>query len=620
MRLFLLSITLMCLMNLSSAQNTFKIIKDANSGSASSEPRDLFKAGDKLYFLTLKNSTTGNLWVSNGNENDAILLKEFTVPLVLGAALNFESYHNGKVYFTIDETTFTKTIWVSDGTVEGTKALERPEGGNFLGLQYLFVLNDEVFFMHRGSNLELWTTNGEVTGTILIKNFCSDSGNGNCYAQAYNNNTLTQLNGEAYFFVKTPAYGQELWITDGTSVGTRVIDLIAGSGDFIFDYQRSVAFNNEVYFQSSNGNNSSNTISNSGDELYKTDGTLANTSIFLDINPTSGNGYFNLHSRVNNLYSDGHKMYFTAIDGVTGEELYISDGTVSGTNSIGDILPGNTERGEVPNYYSFNGKVLFNYADSYFDEPNDVRYSQLWSSDGTVGGTQVLKRFNSVYTAFEPQIEYNGELFFKSRSHIDGREIWKTDGTTNGTVRLKNINPGSGHDISAMSPIVELNGLLYFIANNGAQNALWQSDGTEEGTIPVSIPSGTSVSTVLPDELVVLDDKLIFGANINNSGDEVWSFQPDIETAILEASNQLSTSIFPNPFSNQTNFKLNEVLPFNYDLRLFDVLGKEVDQYLNISSTTIQIHQQNLPNGIYFLNLYEHDKNEVLSHWKLIID
>lgn len=620
MRLLLLTFCFLNLINISIAQNTFEIIKDANSGSASSEPRDLFKAGDKLYFLTLKNSTTGNLWVSSGNENDAILLKEFTVPLVLGAALDFELYHNGKVYFTLDETTFTKTIWVTDGTVAGTKELERPEVGSFLGLQYLFLLNDEVFFMHRGANLELWTTDGEVTGTTLIKSFCADSGNGNCYAQAYNNNTLTQLNGEAYFFVKTPTYGQELWITDGTSVGTRVIDLIIGSGDFIFDYQRSLAYNNKVYFQSSNGNNSTNTVNNSGDELYKTEGSLANTSIFLDINQISGSSYFNLHSRVNNLYTDGNKMFFTAIDGVTGEELYISDGTVSGTSSIGDILPGNTERGEVPNYYSFNGKVLFNYADSYFDEPNDVRYSQLWSSDGTVGGTQVLKQFNSVYTSFDPQIEYNGELFFKSRSHIDGREIWKTDGTANGTVRLKNINQGSGHDISALSPIVELNGLLYFIANDGDQNALWQSDGTEAGTIPVSIPSGASVSTILPDELVVFGEKLIFGANINNSGDEVWSFQPDVETAIFDATNNISSAIFPNPFSNQTTFKLNEPLQFNFDLKLFDVLGKEVDQYLNQSSTTVQIHQKNLPNGIYFLNLYEHDENEVLSHWKLIIE
>lgn len=91
---------------------------------------------------------------------------------------------------------------------------------------------------------------------------------------------------------------------------------------------------------------------------------------------------------------------------------------------------------------------------------------------------------------------------------------------------------------------------------------------------------------------------------------------PVEDDALLE----LEVSIFPNPFSSQTTFRLSKALPFNYDLKLFDVLGKEVRAYSNLSQTSIQIEKQNLPAGIYFLNLYESDKEEVLGSYKLVVE
>lgn len=600
------------------AQNTFSIIKDTNPGTADANPGDLYVADDKVYFLTEPTPGTGNLWVSSGIPDDAELLLEFTVPLVLGAALDFEIANDGKVYFTLDETTFSSIIYVTDGTVAGTMPLARPEEDDFNGLEYFFILNNEVYFMNYEAELELWKTDGTASGTVLVKNFCSFSGGGNCYAQAYNNNTITILNGEAYFFLKEPVYGQELWITDGSPVGTRVIDFITGPGDFIFDYQRSVAFDGKVYFQSSNGNGSTNSPSNTGDELHVTDGTLAGTSLFKDINTTSGNGYFNLHSRAHNLYSDGNKMYFFAIDGVTGDELYISDGTASGTQSIGDILPGNVERGQTPQFYAFNNKVLFNYSDSYFDEVNDVKYTQLWSSDGTVGGTSVLKQFNSVYSPFDPEIEFNNELFFKSRPLDGGREIWKTDGTENGTVRLKDINPGNGHDISSQAPIVQLDGLLYFIADDGNGAALWQTDGTEIGTYTVTIPNGIQVDWVGADELVVLNDRLIFLADINGSGLEVWSMSPGELTAIQQMS-AIEANIYPNPATKFVQFTLTRTPAKAFDLQVVDVAGKVMQRQTNLINQEVVIPLGDYVPGIYLIQYLDSQSALQVGSWKLIV-
>ena len=43
-------------------------------------------------------------------------------------------------------------------------------------------------------------------------------------------------------------------------------------------------------------------------------------------------------------------------------------------------------------------------------------------------------------------------------------ELWKSDGTRTGTVRVKDINPAGN---SNPANLVNVNGVLYFTANNG---------------------------------------------------------------------------------------------------------------------------------------------------------
>src|SRR5690606_28946095 len=62
---------------------------------------------------------------------------------------------------------------------------------------------------------------------------------------------------------------------------------------------------------------------------------------------------------------------------------------------------------------------------------------QLWISDGTGSGTIPLCTHSNIY-AFA---EFNNELYFSVQSHTDSTRngIWKSDGTTGGTVLLKNM-------------------------------------------------------------------------------------------------------------------------------------------------------------------------------------
>src|SRR5215472_9379010 len=71
-----------------------------------------------------------------------------------------------------------------------------------------------------------------------------------------------------------------------------------------------------------------------GNELWVTDGTTAGTSMLLDINP----GYAS--SNPSDIVSLGNgKALFSASNGTTGYELWITDGTAAGTYMVKDINP-----------------------------------------------------------------------------------------------------------------------------------------------------------------------------------------------------------------------------------------------------------------------------------------
>src|SRR5262245_46263651 len=79
-----------------------------------------------------------------------------------------------------------------------------------------------------------------------------------------------------------------------------------------------------------------------GDELWRTDGTEAGTALVKDICPGS-RGAFDYPALVEPrplFVEAGGALFFFANDGVHGFELWRSDGTESGTRMVKDIAPG----------------------------------------------------------------------------------------------------------------------------------------------------------------------------------------------------------------------------------------------------------------------------------------
>ncbi len=89
-------------------------------------------------------------------------------------------------------------------------------------------------------------------------------------------------------------------------------------------------------------------------------------------------------------------------------------------------------------------------------------------------------------------------------------------------------------------------------------------------------------------------------------------------TGIEETKNEILISISPNPFSTQTILQ-TEIILKNATLTINNIFGQNVKQIKNINGQTVTLTRDNLPSGLYFLQLTE-DKKIIVTKKLLIID
>ena len=93
-------------------------------------------------------------------------------------------------------------------------------------------------------------------------------------------------------------------------------------------------------------------------------------------------GRRNLGSNPNFFTVVGNRVFFEANDDIHGSELWSSDGTTGGTALLLDIQPG--EEGSFPQDFATDGRRL------YFAATGPEIGSEVWASDGTAGGTRAM--------------------------------------------------------------------------------------------------------------------------------------------------------------------------------------------------------------------------------------
>lgn len=208
----------------------------------------------------------------------------------------------------------------------------------------------------------------------------------------------------------------------------------------------------------------------------------------------------------------GSKLVFSARSDVYGTELWITDGTPAGTELLKDIADG-TNSSSPSSFVVFGDIVLF--------RANDGTHGmELWVTDGTSDGTQLLRDINPGGDSYPQQFTaFGNQLLFTADDGSSGTELWVTDGTQAGTQLLKDVRPGSTYGgISYLTPFGDV---VLFRANDGTHGSeVWVTDGTTGGTqlLKDVRPGGEAY----PENFTILGEIALFTATDDTYGREAW--------------------------------------------------------------------------------------------------
>ncbi|MEE9304428.1 MAG: choice-of-anchor D domain-containing protein, partial [Thiotrichaceae bacterium] len=420
--------------------------------------------------------------------------------------------------------TAANTIEVKDiyPATAGSKPSLLTESGGAL----IFKANDGV------NGYELLISDGSTAGTTLLKDI-------RLGPNSSHPTLLTDIDGVVFFKAYSGGGSTELRKTDGTEVGTvqvKPIDSPRNIEDF-------ANIDGDLYFWAREANGDPTT----GFELWKSDGTATNTKMLLDINTTSSTANGNSFCPTNNIAEEVNGIaYFCANDGITGAELWKSDGTAGGTSLVADIH--STDHSKPDKLTNVNGVLFFTARDGIANGTNLWKYdgtnatlvkdipsssgpkelisfnnslyfvsNSLWKSDGTEVSTVIVNNPAHLSTVSQLTVVGN-KLFFRATSFGNGSELWVTDGTDVGTVMVKNIRAAGGSSNPDLLTAVDNN--LFFVAHDGVSIEIWKSDGTENGTVKI-----TSSSDLFLEDFAALtnvNNQLYFVATSRAHEEEIW--------------------------------------------------------------------------------------------------
>ena len=276
------------------SSGTFEV-KDIYPGNADSNPSTLTNANGELFFSAFDGVHGYELWKSQGTADTTMMVVDLKAASADASPYSLTAV-NDKLYFTaIDGRT---GVWLSDGTQLGTRKVKT-------GLGYSFTeLHGEVYFTGEDTEIggALWKTDGTEAGTVLVKDHReNDSG-------SFSREMIRV--GDNLFFTDD---GFTLWVSDGTTSGTRKLETVASNLTDV---------NDTLFYFDSSG-------------LWK----IENVDDGSQLVKSFGENFFYQIFEEGIVVED--LLYFVASDGLRGEELWRSDGTEAGTWMVKDIYTSN---------------------------------------------------------------------------------------------------------------------------------------------------------------------------------------------------------------------------------------------------------------------------------------
>jgi ELWxxDGT repeat protein len=501
----------------SSSAATATLVKDIAAAEFGSVPHSFTNGGQTAYFVSTDRAHGRELWRTDGSAAGTKLVKDVNPGPADSDSSEFAEREfanvGGTRYFTADDGTNGVELWKTDGTEAGTKLVKNIASGSANSSPAsLTPLGNKLYFVASGGGKrEVWVSDGTPTGTRILKDI-----NG---LEASDPADLENVNGTLYFTAAERTAGRQLWRSNGTGAGTVRVTSISGAGSGPCAAEGLCAVDltgagGTLFFRAPSG---------SSIALWKSDGTAAGTSVV-----KSG--------PVDFLHAFGDRLLFEGHDVASGSELWISDGTVAGTHRAADIQPG-AGSGLEPHEVAFTNHAGF----AYFPANDGVSGLELWRTDGSAGGTSLVHDVRPGSAGSEPSrpIATGGHLLFTANDGVAGRELWRSDGSAVGTTRITDTIAGAGDSVRVGG--VALGDRAVISARDPEDGyEPWISDGTPGGTIKLAnIETRTADSD--PALLAIAGGRAYYSIEDGEHGRELWS------TDGTGAGTQLVADINPGP-------------------------------------------------------------------------
>ncbi len=360
-----------------------------------------------------------------------------------------------------------REVWKhgSDGSLSVMPETLRGPSNSYPGR--LYDIGGGVFLFHSryyDGTERLWRTDGTTVLPLGDREPKMVDANGH-FATVFQN--------KLFYAAYDHATGWEPWFSDGTVAGTQMLrDL---NGTFASTTIRSMAvLGDRLLIFTTTG-------------VWATDGTAAGTTQIAAVSHGAG---------VTQL---GSTLYFTGYTAASGRELWKTDGTSAGTEMVTEIAPGTTG--------GFQGTYVHLAVLSstlYFTASSDGTLLELWKSDGTAKGTQLVTQLAAAGTA-ESLVVAGTRLYISL-----GNSLVASDGTAAGTVPLDT----SPHGLTAAFGRV-----FYFRHIVDTTWELWSATGTTKARV-LRFPATSWENR--PQQLTFAGGKLYFRAYQSGFGVEPW--------------------------------------------------------------------------------------------------
>ncbi|WP_203076230.1 ELWxxDGT repeat protein [Falsiroseomonas ponticola] len=217
------------------------------------------------------------------------------------------------------------------------------------------------------------------------------------------------------------------------------------------------------------------------------------------------------------VLGSGNRILFAGDDGVSGRELWVTDGTDAGTARLTDRA-GSFEIRDLT--ATGDGRAVFTAIDS-------MDGTSVWVTDGSAFGTYALTA-GDLFTAPPGQFTAvgDGRVFFVAETAAYGREVWVTDGTAAGTALFLDAAPGAAS--GQAGPLAALDdGSLLFVVQDGGGVQLLRAEGSTIGAVGGWDAFG-GAPLYISDIVPIFGDVAIVIADVPGMGEELFLVSGDM--------------------------------------------------------------------------------------------